>query len=271
MEARAGKEAVKSAAKYFAHTATLPDGKPDPDPDHWQLLSTHLRNVAQLAKQFATPLGLGSEAELAGLLHDLGKYAERFQARLRSPTTIRGINHWAAGAVHGAEARQHCVAFAVDGHHTGMPSRDGDGLKQTIARMRSDSDRESFSKCPEPVSELLRRFDADGLRLPALLARRPAEPFAEALRTRLIFSGLVDADFLDTEQHFDPAAAACRDVPSLQPQRALQMLTTHLAGLASEEQGRFALGYYCQLAQYRKDRAEDEAARKAEELADAAD
>ena len=35
-----------------------------------------------------------------------------------------------------------------------------------------------------------------------------------------------------------------------------------------EDQGRFALGYYCQLAQYRKDRAEDDAAKKAEELPD---
>ena len=38
--------------------------------------------------------------------------------------------------------------------------------------------------------------------------------------------------------------------------------------LGLEEQGRFALGYYCQLAQYRTDRAEAEAAKKAEELAD---
>src|SRR5205814_8116509 len=94
MEAKAEKAAVKSVGKYFAHTATLPDGKPDPDQGSWQLLSKHLTNVAQLAKQFATPLGLGNEAELAGLLHDLGKYADRFQARLRSPTTIRGITHW---------------------------------------------------------------------------------------------------------------------------------------------------------------------------------
>ena len=52
MEARAEKEAVKSVAKYFAHTAALPDGKPDPDQGHWQLLSTHVRNVPQLAKEF---------------------------------------------------------------------------------------------------------------------------------------------------------------------------------------------------------------------------
>jgi HD superfamily phosphohydrolase YqeK len=37
----------------------------------WQPLAEHLRNVAALARDFATPLGLAAEAELAGLLHDL--------------------------------------------------------------------------------------------------------------------------------------------------------------------------------------------------------
>ena len=119
------------AMAYYAHTANGPDGKPDTDQRHWQPLSTHLRNVATLAQQFAAPLGLSAEAELAGLLHDLGKYAERFQARL-DDNSIHGINHWAAGAAHAAELRFHNSAFAVDGHHTGMPARDGDGLKQTI-------------------------------------------------------------------------------------------------------------------------------------------
>ena len=50
MEAKAGKEAVKS--KYFAHTATLLDGTPDRDQGRWQLLSTHVRNVPQTAKEF---------------------------------------------------------------------------------------------------------------------------------------------------------------------------------------------------------------------------
>ncbi|HEU0008557.1 MAG TPA: hypothetical protein VFT34_01950 [Verrucomicrobiae bacterium] len=52
MQPSVEKEPVKTAAKYFAHTATLPDGKPDRDQGHWQLLSTHLRNVAHLAKEF---------------------------------------------------------------------------------------------------------------------------------------------------------------------------------------------------------------------------
>jgi len=214
---------------YYGHTADGPDGKPT-GVAQWQLLKDHLRNVASLARRFAEPLGLAKEAELAGLLHDLGKYAQRFQARLHDHS-IHGINHWAAGAARAAELCVHSTAFAVDGHHTGMPARDGDGLKQTIARMRSDAERESFCKCVEPLSELLGRLAADGLFLPEIPARTPDDPFSEALRTRLLFSCLVDADFRDTENHFDPGAASLRQVPQLQPGRALEILRRHLAAL----------------------------------------
>jgi len=186
---------------YFAHTAHGLDGRPDKDRERWQSLRDHLRGVARLARDFATPLGLGDEAEMAGLLHDLGKYSERFQARLQNPA-IQGINHWAAGAV--CAARQTAVAFAIDGHHTGMPAKGGNGILQTIAKMRDDREREAYCRCPEPVSELVSRCEADGIRLPTLAARNAGTPFAECLRTRMLFSCLVDADFLDTEAHFTP-------------------------------------------------------------------
>ncbi|MBI4660122.1 MAG: hypothetical protein HY735_14880 [Verrucomicrobia bacterium] len=50
--------------KFYAHTATLPDGSPDRDPSRWQPLSAHLRNVAERAREFAAPLCLAAEAEL---------------------------------------------------------------------------------------------------------------------------------------------------------------------------------------------------------------
>ena len=55
---------------YYAHTAEDEQGKCLPE-EHWQPLATHLRNVADLAKCFAAPIGLNDEAELAGLLHEL--------------------------------------------------------------------------------------------------------------------------------------------------------------------------------------------------------
>src|SRR6266516_7827025 len=84
--------------KFYAHTAKDENGKQLPK-SAWQLLRDHILQVAELAKGFASALRLETEAFLAGLLHDLGKYAERFQARL-DDNSIHGINHWAAGAVY---------------------------------------------------------------------------------------------------------------------------------------------------------------------------
>ena len=88
---------------YYAHTAMDAAGKPL-GKESWQLLKDHLTGVSDRARKFARPVGLGAEAELAGLLHDLGKYAVRFQARLCNPAVIQGINHWAAGAACALEA-----------------------------------------------------------------------------------------------------------------------------------------------------------------------
>jgi CRISPR-associated endonuclease/helicase Cas3 len=212
----------------YAHTAQLPNGSPDRDGRHWQPLHAHLQNVAKLAMRFATPLDLVHEAELAALLHDLGKYAQRFQDRLRNPA-IHGINHWAAGAAYAAQTRHFGAAFAVDGHHTGIPPLHGvGGLQQTVTKMATESYRIELTRCPEAVDSLLQRMQDDALPLPSLSPRPINDRFAETLRTRLLFSCLVDADFLDTEAHFDPGIGIRRIVPELEPQRALQILREHL-------------------------------------------
>ena len=60
--------------KCFAHTAR--------HQEDWEPLKTHLLNVAVRARQFASAFGAGVEGFSAGLIHDLGKYGERFQERL---------------------------------------------------------------------------------------------------------------------------------------------------------------------------------------------
>ena len=66
---------------YYAHTAETETGERR-SREHWQHLAKHLRNVADKAREFAEPLGLSDAAELAGLLHDLGKYRLPFQQYL---------------------------------------------------------------------------------------------------------------------------------------------------------------------------------------------
>lgn len=219
----------------YAHTATAPDGRPDPDPARWQPLAAHLRNVATLARRFAGPLRLGDEAELAGWLHDLGKYSARFQQRLRDPR-IHGINHWSVGAAAAFTRRALAAAFAVEGHHTGMPALKendtGSGLESLLERLRKlrgPQQAREVNGFPETLADLLTRHAAENPELPAVLAGGPSEPnFAAALRTRLLFSCLVDADFLDTERHFDPAQATLRQPPALDAGQALEILLADL-------------------------------------------
>jgi CRISPR-associated endonuclease/helicase Cas3 len=49
-----------------------------------QSLEAHLSEVADIAKSCAEKVGLASQAELIGLLHDLGKYSAAFQTYIKS-------------------------------------------------------------------------------------------------------------------------------------------------------------------------------------------
>ena len=160
--------------KFYAHTAEDENGNRLPKAA-WQLLKDHLLQVAELAKGFASALRLETEAFLAGLLHDLGKYAERFQARL-DDNSIHGINHWTAGARKAAELKASLVDYAVDGHHTGLPAA-GD-LRQSLVKMADAILTRELTGCAESVEELMARLVAEGVQLPSAPARRQTSSFS---------------------------------------------------------------------------------------------
>src|SRR5712692_3576000 len=81
----------------------------------WQPMADHLNCVAAMARCFAGSFA-AEEAELAGLLHDLGKYGDKFQRRLRN--LERGLDHWSAGAWMALqEFHALAAAAAIQGHH----------------------------------------------------------------------------------------------------------------------------------------------------------
>jgi len=213
---------------FYAHTGT---------PD-WQPLADHLREVARRARTHGTPLGLADEAELAGLLHDLGKYAQRFQQRLKSPATVSGVNHWASGAFAANQCNHRPAAFAVDGHHTGLPAfsdtTNGESLQQTLIKFADTTARMALTSCPESGDDLLALLRADGITLPTPKTTRCPDAFANAMRVRMLFSCLVDADFLDTEQHFNGSISPLRTVPDLKPERALELLLARLSSFSTD-------------------------------------
>ena len=176
----------------------------DLDPDHG-----HLNKVAyHAARSAAAMFEDGSEASraafqwgyLAGLWHDLGKFDERFQARLRGE--LPRANHSTAGAQHAMrslEAIGQPLAYIVASHHAGLADLMG-GESSLHKRLTG----EDFVAT---LTHDSRRALAEAqLALP--LHARNAKAYATF--TRLLFSCLVDADFLATEAFMNPVQAKRR-------------------------------------------------------------
>ncbi|HQR53073.1 MAG TPA: CRISPR-associated endonuclease Cas3'', partial [Burkholderiales bacterium] len=164
--------------------------------------------MARLAEAFAEGLHWSEEAWLAGLLHDLGKYGDRFQARLRGQDS--GLDHWSQGAwLALSEHRSVAAALAIQGHHVGLQRGDVHSLRQLAPQALTQHHPFRLELSDPDLPRLKRRAGADGLawNTPASTALRVQAGFSEAvaamLDVRMLFSCLVDADFLDTEAHFE--------------------------------------------------------------------
>ncbi|TAJ18680.1 MAG: CRISPR-associated endonuclease Cas3'', partial [Dehalococcoidia bacterium] len=171
----------------------------------WHLLEEHLRGTARRAFEFGDVFGGGAAAEALGRWHDLGKVHLDFQAYLAG-NRPRGGDHKLAGALLVQEFGDAALlSLAIEGHHGGLPEL-GEftariKLEENVARARGalTSARAAFPGIDAPPA---------GEVFPAgILAggRHAWEHFV-----RMVFSALVDADFLDTEQHFDSQRAAAR-------------------------------------------------------------
>ncbi len=180
--------------KFYAHSSDSPD-KSD-----WQPLEDHLLGVASLAKEFAAVFGGGDWGEYGGALHDAGKATADFVKRLEGSS--RKVDHSTFGARLAKERLGPLgllLAYAIAGHHGGLP--DG-GMQQAELHYRL-----KYGKVPEDVALLPSLRMQDELRWP--LARPDKERFGFSLAffTRMVFSCLVDADFLDTEGFCAPERA----------------------------------------------------------------
>lgn len=218
---------------YFAHSENGNGA--------WNPLAKHLRDVSSRARAFAEIFQLGDAAYVAGLLHDLGKYGHRFQERLKGKES--GLDHWTSGAsvcLQRYKRQGIAPALAIQGHHLGLQWWESNELRKLLEGQISE-ERRLTEISPIP---LLDRFRADGLALPDSLTARAIEAKAVAamLDVRMLFSALVDADYLATEEHFDPKAARMRGrAAELRADEAEEILNQHLAALAAKVGGSEAL------------------------------
>ncbi len=175
--------------EYFAHIS---------QDDRKQSVLDHLTGTAERCAQFASAFGAEEQGRLAGLAHDIGKYSEVFQRRIHGANIH--VDHATAGAWECGKLNQFSAAVAVAGHHGGLPDWGGQG---------DHDDKGTFcGRMNKAAKGQLERYHAWGeeLSLPeAALPFQAASASEWIFFTRMLYSCLVDADFLDTEAFMDGA------------------------------------------------------------------
>ena len=175
---------------------------PGIDPACWEPLPAHLKAVGKTARSFAHAFDAEDFAHIAGLLHDIGKAKTAFQAYLHGERASEPHSGEGARFAHerlGAWGR--LIAYCIAGHHAGLPNglgRSEKGRPQTPLEERLK--QAEVIDLPEDIC--LPNITCP----PAPLARVPNDDLANFrlhFFTRMVFSALVDADFLETEAFYD--------------------------------------------------------------------
>jgi len=229
---------MQEARNFYAHSTGRQDRV------DWQGLRDHLLSVAAGAAERGSHFGGQDLAWLAGVLHDLGKYTDRFQGRLSGD--IHQVDHATWGARIASErygALGTLLAYGIAGHHAGLA--DGTAGQASITRSplqtRLSEDYRAQALPPLRDAWLQEIKLPDRLAQPdgyALHPRPEQRSFQLAVLVRMVFSCLVDADFVDTDDFYRRLEARpLRKDASGQPPTLLQLrarLDAHLDGFPDE-------------------------------------
>lgn len=169
----------------------------------YQSNEEHCIGVAELAKQFASEFGMGNWGYVLGILHDKGKEKKEFQEYIQDVNGIPGHKHWTKkGKAHayvgallaqGLYGKVATTFFgnAICGHHAGLYDY------FELDKMISSSDLPSEVQMQTDAIQLNKaKFTLTENQINHLV--------------RVLFSCLVDADYLDTEKFMNVSSASQR-------------------------------------------------------------
>lgn len=187
---------------------------------HEHFLSAHLQGTAKLVEEFAGTFKNGDWGWVAALLHDLGKGSEKFQRDIKKESgydphikTLPGMkNHSTHGAIWAHDTWSHIgkiLAYLIAGHHAGLPDWYNEpGVGGNLKHRLSLKER---TKLPSLSPGWIER-QTESLLVPQSPPCYDAEMGQEYfhLWIRMLYSALVDADFLDTERFMNEEKARQR-------------------------------------------------------------
>ncbi len=172
---------------YYAHSKN--------ESGSFHSLTSHLEAVAELAADFMVDPQLKQLAYVTGFWHDLGKIHPDFQRKLINQTHDY-VDHKGLGFGLAKKYGLELLQYIIAGHHGGLSNPEN-----IDAWWKEILDRGEISTIVRKALELLRRYN---------IANDSLENIEQSLQIRndlvirMMFSALVDADFLDTEYHFNP-------------------------------------------------------------------
>ncbi|KDR96753.1 CRISPR-associated helicase, Cas3 family [Peptoclostridium litorale DSM 5388] len=181
--------------KYFAHSS---DGK------QWQTMLEHLEQTAKIASRNALKFNARDFGYICGLLHDVGKYSLEFQEKLKGKSVK--VDHSTAGAqevlrLYG-DALGILLAYCIAGHHSGLPDYGSQASTEGTLCSRKTKDMPDYSAYKEEIN-------LDDMEKNLAVPVKPLGNFMGftlSFFIRMLYSCLVDADFIDTEQYMSDEA-----------------------------------------------------------------
>lgn len=255
-------------AKAYAHSL------PGKSKDKWQPLDEHLKSVAEKAREFASAFGSGDWGYLAGLWHDLGKYSETFQEKLRVPngedahieTASSHVDHSTAGTQYVLEQLNRyaersadsevtqlarliaqMIAHCIAGHHSGLldgfSSGDGPSLKKRLEKTEVPSFQKNIDRSIQELDKTVIRNALSEDLLDSICRWIMSEDaiiqgrdaFSLQFKIRMLFSTLVDADRLDAERARNPEQHRIRMSVRTDPLAVLlQKLERHISSFSRD-------------------------------------
>jgi CRISPR-associated endonuclease/helicase Cas3 len=197
--------------------------------DNGQLhyLREHLNEVAELMRDFTDDADFKKLFSQGGLLHDRGKYSPEFQNYIVNGGRRGSVPHAFLGASYARYLKQQEIAFVVHGHHKGLP----DKAELQINTFTPDEWKTSDnSATTEIFLQDIGKTENDFLPTPlAFSDKTKFSIYERELFTRFLFSALVDADWLNTEKHFNEIIYTSRSHHQLDYQYLIEKLKNEIA------------------------------------------
>lgn len=215
------------------------------DPSNWETMAMHEQQVADRCRKFLTRIdpALGDWGDLLGRWHDIGKYSKSFQAYLSQAGSADDAHVGeVTGRVDHSTAAAKLIrdrdpvfgklfAYIFAGHHAGLPDWDvGSGRSGLRGRLEKAIDDTWLCEASQSLAEL------DVPPFPSLAKIAPGETipknvvaaFRVSFFVRMVFSALVDADFLATEAFMSPSQASERQQAGVSMGTLSDHLENHL-------------------------------------------